>query len=202
MNCHMPTALDRLVAELEKPLSISARYTRSPGRLSSCRRARIMRLVARHACEPDAHALAALALEEVEVVLDAVVLVVGIDVDVPGDRRGRERLLRVVVRGAGIVECLEHRFVGGAVGGKPELGGELLRWHQRIERGRGRQQRLIGGRDRGGCGHRRPTRAGGRVSSVGGNRGGHRRSRSPAATGGHADKEQQQEEPRHRPTPE
>ena len=102
MNCHMPTALARLVAVLEKPLSISARYTRSPGSPCSASRCADHALVARHAREPDAHALAALALEEVEVVLDAVVAGVGVDVDVPADRRRRSAArLGVVVRRGG-----------------------------------------------------------------------------------------------------
>ena len=59
---------------------------------------------------------------------------------------GGERLVGGVVIGrARLVELLEHRFVGRAVGREAELGGELLRRDQRVERGRGRQQQRIGG---------------------------------------------------------
>ena len=42
MNCHIPTARARLVAVLDMPLSISARYTRSPGIPSFWNRSRII----------------------------------------------------------------------------------------------------------------------------------------------------------------
>ena len=87
-------------------------------------------LVTGHPGEPDPHALARGALEEIEVVLDPGVRVVGLDVDIPGDRilqlvgaavasglTGSSNAgVASVGRGRG--QCFQHVHVGRGIGGQ------------------------------------------------------------------------------------
>ena len=104
------------------------------------------RLVALHPVEPDPHPLAAGALEEVEVPLHPVMAVVGLDVDVPGDRV-RQRLgvvpldddvgiVRLLIARLGLGERVEHGLVGGGIGG--------LVWSRRRALRRGSANRIRG----------------------------------------------------------
>jgi len=84
---------------------------------------------------------------------------VGVHVDVPAYRRALERLgaagaaLQVCVGsgigiGTRVGQLVEHRLVGRAVGGEPELGRQLRGRDHRVERG-GRREHQLPGRRRG-----------------------------------------------------
>ena len=127
MNCHMPVARDRLTATFEYPGFNETevdQVRRQPRRLETGPN---HGLVDRQPAEPDGHARARRATEEIDVIPDPFVLGVGREREGTGARVS-QRVERIgvlggrrIARSLGLVELLQDRGVGHGVLGQPHL---------------------------------------------------------------------------------